>query len=197
MEAAEGKKRVRKDIEAVRASLGDDELLRRSPAVTARLLALPEYARARSVMIYVSKRNEVDTHELIRRSVEDGKIVAAPVAIPATRNLALGPVRDFDSDLEPGRYDVLEPRRTGVDPLSIDVFVVPGIAFDLAGNRLGSGWGYFDNLLSRFRRGQITVGLAFDFQMVKRLDSEDHDIAVDVILSETRTIRVRHKRRKQ
>ena len=183
-------------MEAIKASLGEGELRRRSESVSRRLLTLPEYAGARSVMIYVSKRGEVYTHDLIRRALADGKKVAAPKAIPAARALVLGPIEDFDDDLKRGGYGVLEPSRSGVDISSIDLFVVPGIAFDRSGNRLGSGWGYFDRLLGKLRAGSTKVGLAFDYQVVEKLEKEDHDVAVDVILSETETSRVSHERRK-
>lgn len=197
MEAAERKKIARKEMGSIRASLDEDEIRRRSAPVSERLLSLPEYAASRSVMIYVSKKNEVYTHDLIRKAIADGKRVAAPLAIPATRSLELGPIGDFDTDLKPGRYGVLEPVSTGLDPSAIEVFVVPGVAFDRHGNRLGSGWGYFDKLLIHLSRRQLTVGLAFDFQVVDDLEKEDHDVAVDVILSEARTTRVCSERRKQ
>ena len=194
-ETAQKKKMTRKSMEAIRASLGEEELRRRSEAVERRLLALPEYAAAGSVMVYVSKRGEVCTHDLIRRALADGKRVAAPVAVTATRTLMLGPVDDFEADLVRGKYGVLEPTRTGVDVADIDLFVVPGTAFDRDGNRLGSGWGYFDKLLGDLPGDRTKVGLAFDFQVVEHLEPEDHDIPIDVVISETETSRESHNRR--
>lgn len=186
---------MRRKMEVLKASLGEEELRRRSAAVEKRLLALPEYDAADSVMIYVSKAGEVSTRGLIRRALADGKRVAAPMAVPATRSLILGPVHDFEADLARGRYGVLEPTRTGVDAAEIDLFIVPGTAFDREGNRLGSGWGYFDRLLGSLPGGRTKVGLAFDFQVVGNLEPEDHDIPVDVVISETETRRTRCDRR--
>ena len=114
-----------------------------------------------------------------------GKRVVVPVTRPQTKRLALSEVRDPNTDLAPGAFGVWEPTapRGRVRLRDLDLVLVPGLAFDRQGHRLGHGHGYFDRLLDRLPKTTATVGLAFRFQLLDRLPVDPHDRAVHTVLT--------------
>lgn len=106
--------------------------------------------------------------------------------------LAVARVRDWETDLHPGWRGVREPRpgrRRSVPPEQLDALVVPGVAFDRRGHRLGYGGGHFDRLLARVRPGTVVVGVAFGVQVVDAVPREAHDVPVDVVVTEAGALR--------
>ena len=97
---------------------------------------------------------------------------------------------DPTTDLVPGRYDIPEPREglAPVDPAVIDVVIVPGSAFDRAGGRIGYGGGFYDGFLRRLRPAAPRIGIGFEAQLVERVPREAHDLCVDLVVTEARTI---------
>jgi len=120
---------------------------------------------------------------LIKQMLAMGKRVVVPKV--ARKRLVLSEVQDPGRDLAPGRFGVWEPIPQAMRPVSVeelDLVLVPGIAFDRDGHRLGHGFGYFDRLLARVP-DIPTVGLCFDFQLVDRLPRHPHDRPVQTVLS--------------
>lgn len=154
-----------------------------SRAIAACVAALPAWKDARTVALYAALGAEVDTAELARLALAGGKRIAWPRTSPS------GPGLTFAScpaaELVPGPARALEPPPDAppVSLASIDVIVVPGVAFDARGGRLGRGRGHYDAALSRIRPGAIRVGLAFDEQVVARVPVEPHDVRVDVVVT--------------
>jgi 5-formyltetrahydrofolate cyclo-ligase len=183
---------MRKETLAARRSLTPDELARRSRAIAERLNSIPEFRDARALLIYVSsKDNEVDTLEPIRNALDDNRMVLVPVAMPSTREILWSQLRSLD-DLEPSTFGILEPRNDRVrpvEPTEADVAIIPGIAFDAAGHRIGYGGGYYDRFLGKFRGTKIA--LAYELQIRDSIPIEPHDLPVDVIVTEQRIIRCR------
>jgi 5-formyltetrahydrofolate cyclo-ligase len=133
---------------------------------------------------------EVLTDGLLHQALTAGKEVVLPV-VQAERQLALYAIGDVERDVAPGFRGILEPRHQGASPVdvaSLELAIVPGVAFDLQGGRLGYGAGYYDRLLSCFPPGIPKVGIAFDFQVIPRLPRQSHDIALDAIVTESRVI---------
>lgn len=133
---------------------------------------------------YVSLPDEVETWRLIEYMLEHGKHVVVPRVSGA--RLQLAEVRDPARDLAPGAFGVWEPRRgtrRTVPLRDLDLVLVPGLAFDRAGNRLGRGRGYFDRLLARAPRSLHTIGLCFRFQLLDRLPTNAHDRPVHAVLT--------------
>jgi 5-formyltetrahydrofolate cyclo-ligase len=163
-----------------------------SAAITARIVALPSFAAARTVLLTLSFRSEWDTLPLIGIALAAGKNVAAPRVNRATRMLELHALVDPPRDLVVGAYGIPEPSpgAEAVAPESIDWVLVPGVAFDQAGRRLGYGGGYYDRLLPLLDRASRVAG-AFDVQLVDRVPSAPHDIRVGVIVTESRTLIVK------
>ena len=132
---------------------------------------------------YVSLPDEVQTGPLITQMLEAGKRVVVPKV--QGRRLALSEVKDPARELAPGAFGVLEP--TGalrpVPVTRLDLVLVPGIAFDRRGHRLGRGEGYFDRFLARVPKAIPTIGICYDFQLVDRLPTDPHDQAVRTVIS--------------
>jgi 5-formyltetrahydrofolate cyclo-ligase len=167
----------------VRAALDPAARESASRAIAARLAALPAWKDAGTVALYAALGAEVDTAELARLAVAGGKRVAWP------RTSSSGPGLSFAScpaaELVPGPARALEPPPDAppVSLPSIDLFVVPGVAFDARGGRLGRGRGHYDAALARIRPGALRVGLAFDEQVVERIPVEPHDVRVDAVVT--------------
>lgn len=189
MVARRVKSELRKRLMHMRSAIPYKQILEKSRRITAKLQHLDEYEIATVVMFYVSYDNEVYTHKLIKEVL---KTKTKEVIVPLTdvMNRKLLPVKiESWSELSPGAYNILEPKNkqnvVGVD--TIDLVLLPGIAFDERGNRIGHGAGYYDRLLRDSLHAK-RVGLAFDFQIVDAIPVEKHDVAVDKIVTEKRVI---------
>lgn len=150
-----------------------------------KLFALPEFQSARKVMFYASFRSEVETQDMIRHALAQGKQVVLPKV--KGKELALFEIKDFDRDVAPGSWGIPEPSRGEPAELqTVGLIVVPGAVFDEHGNRLGYGAGFYDKLLSSY--AGMTVALAFEIQIVQQFSVEPHDVPVQKIVTEKRII---------
>lgn len=184
------KKEIRADLLLKRRALSPEECRLKSREIAKRLLASAEFKAARTVHFYLATAVEVQTEEMIREALRMKKRVVVPVVQPETNSLALSELADFHpSRLQAGPYGISEPRpehQKKIDRNEVDLWVIPGVAFDSAGTRLGFGGGYYDRLLSG--AGGKKIGVAFEFQVVDRLPIEKTDHPVDQIMTEARTI---------
>jgi len=147
-----------------------------------RLLQLPLFTQAHSVALYSPIRNEVPTQLLFLACRRRGKRVFYPRVEGAT--LQLVEVTSM-AELSQGAFGVLEPTApTGVALRQIELLVIPGVAFDRRGHRLGYGKGYYDRLLHEDGFQGVRVGLCFDFQVVDELPVQPHDVPMDWIVTE-------------
>jgi 5-formyltetrahydrofolate cyclo-ligase len=182
------KARLRALMRARRRQLDPAWKATASQTIVSHLEALPVFQQARVVHTYVAWRNEVDTHDLIRRLSQGGRRVAVPKVETATGQLRHYFIADF-SGLQKGAFGILEPSpdpdRLAAPP-QFDLVLVPGLAFDRAGNRLGMGEGYYDRFLIEVHAPKIA--LAYDFQLVEKLPAEAHDQCVDIIVTEKEVI---------
>lgn len=152
-----------------------------------RLFEVEDFKRAKSVMFYVSKEGEVFTHGMIEHALKT-KSVVVPLVDLKQKKLELSELRKFEH-LEPSTLGILEPKKEYIKYVKIedvDLFVVPGIAFDRAGNRVGYGKGYFDRLLAKTKAS--IFGLSYDFQIVPLIECSKHDVRVNKIVTESRVI---------
>lgn len=160
-----------------------------SAAIAARVLALPELCVARTVALYQALPSEPATAGLWHALAARGLRTVFPRIEKGTRVLVFG-AADGEADLVRGPLGIRQPapgRDVALD--AIDVFVVPGVAFDLGGWRLGYGGGYYDTTLARARADAPRIGLCFDEELLERLPHEAHDAPVDVVVTDERTIR--------
>lgn len=179
------KKEIREEIREKLAQQGDKERREGSRRIEEALVRLEEFRSARCVLIYVALPEEVDTVPVIEHALSLGKRIAVPRVFDG-RALELREVRDIRLDLVKGAFGVLEPRMDRTRQVAaeeIDCAVVPGVAFDRVGRRLGRGRGYFDRLLATLPRSVPRIGLAFGFQVLDSLPEESHDQPVNRVLS--------------
>jgi 5-formyltetrahydrofolate cyclo-ligase len=167
--------------EQMRRQLQSAAVRAHSAAVWERLAVLDEFKVAQCISAYVSTGNEIDTHGLIRQLLAMGRRVCVPAF---AGEYVPGEIHDFDADLVEGKFGILEPK--SVIPAQPDVWLVPGLAFDVKGNRLGRGGGFFDALLRKARGAK--VALAHDFQLLNEVLAEAHDVRVDFIVTESRVV---------
>lgn len=137
-------------------------------------------------MVFLSFNTEVDTHNIIKTLIKNGKNVFVPITDPKTKELYISKLESFE-DLELGFYNILTPKRTKInlfDPEVLDLVLVPGLVFDKFGYRIGYGGGYYDKFLSQANLRAQTIGLCYFIQIVDKLPVEEYDIPVDYILTE-------------
>ncbi len=183
---AGAKAALRKTILAERRQLSAAEVAKRSRRITEHLLADPFYQKARVLMAYAPCNNEVDLCQLIQTALAEGKQVALPLSLWEKRQLLPVPVTKYPEDLTPGCCGILEPQlKVPPFPLEkLDLVLVPGVAFDVNGYRLGYGQGFYDRFLRDLKPGTGIVGAAFSFQIVASVYPEAHDFALPCLVSE-------------
>ena len=176
---------LRKQVAELRDGLSQEVRESKSREIGKRLYALPGFRAAGAILFFASFRSEVDTVTMIRHVLAAGKRVFLPKV--KGRELALFEILDFDKDTAPGAWAIPEPRETKpVTIHEVDLMIVPGLAFDENGNRLGYGAGFYDRILPTYRR--MTVALAFEEQIVPDVPVSIHDIPVKKIVTEKRII---------
>ena len=158
-----------------------------SEAIASTIRSLPEFAIAQAVLLTLPFRSEWDTLPLVRAALAVGKTVAMPRVDAQTRMLELHALCDADRDVVAGFQGIPEPlpECPRVAREAIDFVLVPGVAFDRAGRRLGYGGGYYDRLLPLLSPRAARVAGAFLLQLVDRVPAAPHDVAVDAIVTES------------
>ena len=183
---------IRKRILQARRALAPEEAAEKSARIVAQLLELPEYRVARTVMAYLDFRGEVQTGPFVRVALAQGKRVAVPVTEVASRRLVPSLLVRYPEEVAPGTWGIPEPLPEYVRPVpveEIDLVVVPGVAFDPAGNRLGYGGGFYDRFLPLTRDDCFWVAPAFELQLVDRIEAGPCDCPVHCIVTEERILR--------
>ena len=161
-----------------------------SLALAARLAYMAPLAKAKSLAVYVSFGNEIETHTLIRQLLAGGRHVCVP-AFHAGKYQA-AEIQDFDQDLAAGKLGILEPKLFRPVPVTRpEVWLVPGLAFDRTGSRLGRGKGYYDALLQQ--APGIKIALIHDFQLLTEVPTESHDVRMDFIVTEKQVVQCPEK----
>lgn len=180
MDAA--KDELRQKMRDLRLGLSPEDVRRRGAHAAPYLLALPELAQVRRVALFAPVRNEIDTMPLHHALRQRGVVVLYP-RIVATDTLSFAAVASLD-DMRPGQLGIPEPAAAEpeIATTAIDVFVVPGLAFGPAGERLGWGRGHYDRTLAGAPLA-LRVGFAYDFQVVPVVPVGADDVCMDVVVS--------------
>jgi 5-formyltetrahydrofolate cyclo-ligase len=183
------KKAIREQAHAARNALADKDDLSR--LICDRLVGLPEYQAATTVMYYVDVRSEVRTRHYLQTALGHGKRIVVPYCVADELETFL--LTDMDQ-LAVGMYKILEPKtelrtvpelKVPVDELQL--IVVPGVAFDRQGGRLGHGKGYYDKLLEHAKPETPLIALAFECQLFPEIPMQEHDIYMDKVVTEKAT----------
>lgn len=181
------KQTLRRLALARRARLSPEERTARGSALIERLLELPEIGAATSVLAFVSISTEVPTEPLLRAILASGKRLLLPF-VADDGSMKAAAIASLD-ELEPGYRGIPEPAsREPVPATAADAIVLPGVAFDERGGRLGYGGGFYDRFLSA-ASGRPLIGICFEAQLVDEVPMLEHDRRVDVVVTEGRTIR--------
>lgn len=184
---------LRSDCLAARARLPPDTRSLATRVICGRLLELPEITRARAVLGYAAFGTEVDLDGVLASLLQRGAGVFLPWV--ADEGLRIARVRDLDADLAPGWRGVREPRaarRRAARPERLEAALVPGVAFDRRGHRLGYGGGHFDRLLARIPATLPRIGVAFSIQVIDKLPFEAHDVPMHIVVTDQETLRPQH-----
>jgi 5-formyltetrahydrofolate cyclo-ligase len=186
----EAKRELRKRLRGVRNSLPASALLRRSEAIRGLLTASPMYQQARSIGLFwpIEGRNEVDLRPLVDEARAAGKRVAFPATIEDGAEIALR-FLDPDVALDLGPLGFEEPPDHAPLAPRVDLLVVPALAVDASGHRLGYGRGYYDRLLARMEPPFDSVVVAYDFQLLAEVPTTPGDVAVGWIATDRRLFR--------
>jgi len=185
------KKELRSVYIKRRDMLSENAVNSMSQAIANNLYNLDLYKNSKFIMSYVNFRSEVITEEIIRNSLNLGKNIGVPISIPETRELLISQLKNYDNELELGVYNILAPKKEyirKVEPSKIDLVLVPGVAFDRKGYRIGYGGGYYDRFLSKLNDNAITIALAFSIQLIEEVPKGVYDLPIDYILTEKELI---------
>ena len=180
-----------------RRSESPEEIQRNSYLIREKLLTFDLFLKGRGVLFYLALEDEVQTRPMIEAALEMGKKISVPLIDDKEREILPSILKDPDKELTSGPWGILEPKRKFYRPSplgEIDLVIVPGVAFDEAGNRLGFGRGFYDKFLRRLPERVSFIALAFELQVVKSLPCRSHDVAVDYIITEKRIIECKKRR---
>ncbi len=186
MDPLELKKSIREQAHANRQAQTEKEEL--SQKICETFARLPEFSAAGTVMVYIDVRTEVRTRHYLPALLQSGKRIVVPYCVD--KELELFRLENMD-ELAIGMYKILEPKNElrelaakRVDVKELDLIMVPGVAFDRRGARMGHGFGYYDKLLEHARPDAPLVALAFECQLFPEIPTQAHDVFMDKIVTE-------------
>lgn len=171
------KNEIRTKMKALRRNISPEEMAQSAKLITEEIIKTEAYANAKTVCLYLSAYKEVDTSALLARCKQDNKTVLLPVTA-ADGTITL--YKD-NGKYKKGNFSITEPdSKETADAKTADLFIIPALAFDKSGNRLGFGMGCYDRLLKEAKGYKIGIGYAF--QLVENLPNDAHDIKMDMVI---------------
>lgn len=178
---------IRRNIRAHKALLTDDERERQASDVFGRLEKSAAFIMAEKILMYHSLHDEISTHSFLEKWSGIKQLF-----LPRVNGVNLDILPYDRTTLHTGSFKIEEPTGNAtVDISVIDLVVVPAVAFDHAGNRVGRGKGFYDRLLSGCKATKVGVG--YDFQLVDEIDAENHDVRMDIVITSSNYLVIRPK----
>lgn len=190
-EIREKKREIREEIARRIAALTPETVIEKTKEIENRLFEFANFLESRIVLLYTTLKPEVESVEIIRRSYQYNKIVVLPAFNADNRKIRLYKVDNPDRDLVQGSRGNLEPnpRLCKSVPLDcLDLAIIPGVAMDEKGGRVGSGQGFYDRLIPDLPLTTRKVGLVFEAQILPNIPMEGHDKHLDIVVTENRII---------
>ncbi|MBW2513306.1 MAG: 5-formyltetrahydrofolate cyclo-ligase [Deltaproteobacteria bacterium] len=190
-EVQESKSDIRNRVVAVIESLSAEELAEKTSRIEKRLFEFANFMEANISLLYMPQKYVVDTKKIIQRCFDYRKIVALPAFNTEKHGMLPYKVDAFETDLTLGPRNIMEPdpERCKIIPIDrIDIAIIPGVALDEKGGRIGSGEGYYDRLIGKLPITTRKVALALECQIVQQVPMESHDKFMDIIITEDRII---------
>lgn len=180
---AEAKERLRRNTLAIRDSLSTEEIAEAGKLIEETLFAEEHFKNAKTIAFYLAKGSEVQTKAMIERAMREGKTVLVPVTnehISMCRLVSL-------EDIVPGKFGVPEPKTQEQGKQMPEVVIVPGVLFGQCMHRIGYGKGYYDAYLKK--SGAFKIGICYDFQVIEELPRHEHDVPMDLVVTDKRLIK--------
>lgn len=175
------KKQLRNELLSLRKQMQKEVVIEQSKLIWNHIQALTAFKQADYIGIYANMQNEVETLCYIDLLVNQGKKVYFPKVFAKTKDMRFFEIQHI-KQLEKGTFDVLEPPETS-EASKLDLMIVPGVAFDRKGNRLGYGAGYYDRFFEKHQY-ICKIGICFEFQRLKEIPTNSFDVPMDWIITE-------------
>ncbi len=187
MKVEKQKSSLRKRILALRRAQSSQDIEKKSGDIREKLFMFIPFCQAETLLFYLAMKDEVQTERMVEESLRKGKRVVVPFIDWQRKEILPSEIRDLTEDIEIGVLKIPQPKNNSYSPFSpanIDMVIVPGVAFDRKGNRLGFGGGFYDKFLAKLPDRTKLVALAFELQLADNVSSQSHDIAVDYLITE-------------
>lgn len=191
MDSRDVKIRLRQELKILRESVNHEECHRAAQKTAAFITQLPEWNDARVICLYASFNGELSTADLIAYVQNSPQKLILP-RVGTEGQPELCEVRNIN-DLEISSLGIPEPKKDcpSIHPHEVDFFLVPGLGFDRAGNRLGHGSGFYDRLLAQASPTAFLLGYGYDFQIIPAIPHEPHDVRVHALATPSNIIHIR------
>lgn len=143
------------------------------------------FEKAQTIFAFVSFRSEVDTHKIISHAIKEGKTVCVPKIESKQKGIEIFKIGSFDQ-LKEGYFGILEPDESCplADRENIDIILMPGVAFDRQGGRIGYGAGFYDRFLTNMKKRVDKIALAYDLQLIDIIPMDEHDVRIDGVITD-------------
>lgn len=183
----EEKKILRNEILSIRNSLNKEIKDKMDYEIYNKLISSELYLNAKNIFVYISFDKEIETKRIINKALNDKKQLYIPKIYRDNKSMKAIRLKSFE-DLKENSMGILEPIDDSdyINKEEIDLIIVPGVVFDLNGNRIGYGGGYYDRYLESIKEISNKVVLAYDLQIVDFIEPEAHDISIDYIITNTK-----------
>ena len=188
MNKALEKEKIRELMRAKLRSQPEEERVHKNQVITNQILKMKVFQQAKTILFYYALPEEVSTKQLIEEAIQMGKSAALPYVDLKAGDLWPSIIENLKADLASGNYGMMEPKpeqRRAIALEKIDLVLVPGLAFDLKGHRLGRGKGYYDRFLKTLPERVMCYGLAFDFQLLESIPVDSWDESLDQVITNT------------
>ncbi|WP_160683452.1 5-formyltetrahydrofolate cyclo-ligase [Clostridium sp. C2-6-12] len=193
MASFQDKKILRKEVLEKRNNLDLDKKEEMDKEILKKFYETQYYREAKKIFIYISYASEINTKKIINKALKDNKKIYVPRTEFKTRNMDAVEITSLDN-LVQSTYGILEPSIEApyIDPNELDLIVVPGVAFDRKGGRMGYGAGFYDRYFKKIKKENknkiVKLALAYDLQMLDKVPMSEQDVPVDYILTENQFI---------
>jgi len=183
------KKSLRIKVLNIRENISKEEKYLKDNIILEKLFESNLYKDSKNIFVYVSFRDEINTIKLIEKAFLDNKNVYVPKVYNSNKTMKAIKIDSLDN-LEKNKMGILEPKNDNlsIDKNNIDLIIVPGAVFDEDFNRIGYGGGYYDRYLEEISYKNNKIALAYDFQIISKIEAEDHDIKMDYIITDKRIL---------
>lgn len=184
----EDKKELRKIMLDKRNMLNFEDKIKYDKVIYDSIIERDLFINSKNIFIFVSYQNEVDTRKIIQYGLEHNKNICVPKIISKSEGMISIKIKSFD-ELEKSKYGILEPKSNDniVKPEDIDLILLPGLAFDFYGGRLGYGGGFYDRYLKAVSKESIKLGITYNFQIIPKVPVDEHDYLVDGVITDKDT----------